>query len=94
MLLLLLYAVLPIFNPYLWRRTQTQKEQAASSPLYLPYISLTSPQASSARSSSPTCASPSTPPPSKHLWPPPRRRRRRRRRWRLTLTLALSLALP
>ena len=29
MLLLLLYAVLPIFNPYLWRRTQTQKEQAA-----------------------------------------------------------------
>ena len=39
MLLLLLYAVLPIFNPYLWRRTQTQKEQAASSPPYLPYIS-------------------------------------------------------
>ena len=43
MLLLLLYAVLPIFNPYLWRRTQTQKEQAASSPLYLPYISPISP---------------------------------------------------
>ena len=29
MLVVLLYAVLPIFNPYLWRRTQTQKEQAA-----------------------------------------------------------------
>jgi len=29
MLLLLLFAVLPIFNPYLWRRTQGQKEQAA-----------------------------------------------------------------
>ena len=30
MLLLLLYAVLPIFNPYLWKKTKEQKVRAAA----------------------------------------------------------------
>ena len=30
MLVLLCYAVLPLFNPYLWRKTQRQKERAAA----------------------------------------------------------------